>query len=121
MVQQTDTLITGIKSKSQKYIHTPLDTCFLIEKKKKSYSGKTKAFQQMTLLWMDVYIRRMQIDPYLITLYKTQIQVGQRPQHNIEYTNSHRIEIGKYPWMYWYRRWFPGQNSNSSGSKIKNW
>jgi hypothetical protein len=32
-----------------------------------------------------------------ITLHKTQVQVDQRPQHKIGYTEPNRRESGKYP------------------------
>jgi len=42
----------------------------------------------------------------LITLYKNQVQVDEKPQHKIKYTKSHRREGEKYPRTHWYRRQF---------------
>lgn len=39
--------------------------------------------------WMSA-CNRMQVDPYLITLHKTQIQGNQRPQQKTRYTESER-------------------------------
>jgi hypothetical protein len=43
--------------------------------------------------WMPA-CRRMQIDPYLATYTKLEVQVDQRPQHNTRHTKSNRIDSG---------------------------
>jgi hypothetical protein len=60
----------------------------------------------------------MQLDPYFIALHKTQVQVDQEPQHKTANTKSHRIKSKKYPLTHWYRRQFPEQKTNGSGSNI---
>ena len=55
-----------------------------------------------------------------VTLHKAQLQVDQGPQNKTRYTESNIRESGKDPQTHWHRTKFPKQNSNGSGSKIKN-
>lgn len=56
--------------------------------------------------------RRMQI------VYKTYVQMDQRPQHKTRYTKCHRSR--EYPWTNWFRRQLPKQNTNISCNKTNN-
>ena len=58
--------------------------------------------------------------PLFVTLYKTQVYVDQGPQHKTRYTEFYRRESGKEPQTHGHRGKFPKQNSDGSGSKIKN-
>jgi hypothetical protein len=68
--------------------------------------------------------RRMQMDPYLSPCTKLMSMSKWIKDLNIRktgYTKSHRRENGKYPGTNWSKRKLPEQNTNGSGSKIKNW
>ena len=46
--------------------------------------------------WMSIY-RRMQINSFLSFCTKIQVQMDQKPQHNIGYINLLRRENGELP------------------------
>ena len=57
---------------------------------------------------------------YLISLYKAQVQVDQRPPHKTRYTDTIRKESGEEYKTHRHRGKFSEQNTNGLCSKIKN-
>jgi hypothetical protein len=50
--------------------------------------------QQMVLILLDVYLYKNENRSIFNTLYKTQVQVLNRPQHKTEYTKPYEEEVG---------------------------
>jgi hypothetical protein len=63
----------------------------------------------------------MQIDPFLISLYKAQIQVDQGPQHQTRYVEFNRSRSRKEPQSHGLREKFPDQNTNGLCSKVNDY
>ena len=83
----------------------------------KPSSGKEPAFSTNVAGSTDS--RRIQIDPFFITLYKDKVQMDQGPPYKTKYTGSNRKKSGEEPQTHGYRGKFLEQNTNGLCSKIK--
>ena len=76
--------------------------------------------EQMVLVQLALSMPKNENRPFLISLYKTQVQVDQRSPHLTRYTEIIRRESRENLRTHRQRRIFPEQNTNSLLSKIKN-
>jgi hypothetical protein len=63
----------------------------------KLYNGKKASSINDAGLPSCLYLEKMKIEPYFVTLQQAQVQVDQGNQHKTRYTEPNRKESGKEP------------------------
>ena len=81
---------------------------------------KGQSLQQIVLFQMAVSMQKNAYQSFPILVYKTQVQIDQRPPHKTRYTETIRSECGKELRTHRHRGKFTKQNINGLCFKIKN-